>query len=387
MVPFAGHHMPVLYSKVGLADSHLFTRDHASLFDVSHMVQHRFKGPNAIKFLETVCPGGIGALKMMQSTLTTFLWPGTGGIVDDAVVTRLSEDEFYVVTNGACRDKDIAFFEKEAGEFETGGGGKVQRTSYQAGLMAIQGPEAAKIMEEVIVDAETNLKNVYFGQATWVTLKLKDGSKTAPILLNRGGYTGEDGFEISLPPSDTLAKDATLLADTLLSIAGPGHLQLAGLGARDSLRLEAGMCLYGHDLDDTVTPVEAALSWIIPPERRQPGSEASKFNGSEVILQQLVTRKKGGTGVQRRRVGFVIGGVPAREGAEVLAPESQGGEKIGVLTSGMPSPSLRSNIAMGYVKDGMHKAGTEVDVLVRGKRRKATVAKMPFVASNYYKPT
>jgi aminomethyltransferase len=201
-----------------------------------------------------------------------------------------------------------------------------------------------------------------------------------PCLVSRGGYTGEDGFEISIPSGGRLGENKTLkLTELLLKTAGNDKLRLAGLGARDTLRLEAGMCLYGHDIDDATTPVEAGLSWIIPKSRRSNGG----FLGSDTILAQLKTKKDGGTGVTRRRVGLTINDkAPAREGCKIV---SDSGEEIGVLTSGGPSPCLGKNIAMGYIKNGMHKSGTEVGVVVRNKTRKAVVTKMPFVPSKYFK--
>lgn len=200
---------------------------------------------------------------------------------------------------------------------------------------------------------------------------------SSPVLISRGGYTGEDGFEISIAS----AGETVAVTQALLAAAGPERLQLAGLGARDSLRLEAGMCLYGHDLDDSTTPVEGGLAWIIPKERR--GADAG-YHGADVISRQLVLRSKGGAGVERRRVGLVVQGAPAREGAEVVTKD---GEKIGKVTSGCPSPTLGINIAMAYVKDGFHKSGTELDVVVRGRNRKATVTKMPFAPTRYWKGT
>ena len=376
MVPFAGYHMPVQYSALSLSQSHHFTREHASLFDVSHMVQHIFKGPAAAAFLEKVTPSSWSTQGHMQGKLTTFLWEGTGGIVDDSVITRIGEDAFYVVTNGACLEKDCKYIDEQLGKF----GGDVQWTRLDnSGLVALQGPQSAEILSEMLA-GDVNLKELYFGSSTYAELKLADGSKTHPVLISRGGYTGEDGFEISFNGKDYPAFETTTPAiESLLKIAGPERLQLAGLGARDSLRLEAGMCLYGHDLDDTVTPVEAALAWIIPPERRKAGG----FHGAEVILPQLTPKSKGGKGVDRRRVGFVVAaGAPAREGAEL----QKDGEKVGTITSGVPSPTLGKNVAMGYVKDGLHKAGTEVDVVVRGKKRTGIVTKMPFVPSKYWKP-
>lgn len=374
MVPFAGYSMPVQYSSLSLADSHHFTRNHASIFDVSHMVQHIFKGPDAVAFLEKVTPSAWGNVAPMSGKLTTFLWPGTGGIVDDTIVTRIGEDEFYVVTNGACLEKDTKYIDEQLGKF----GGNVQWTRLDgSGLIALQGPQAAEILSEVLA-TDINLKEFYFGNTVKAELKLADGSKTHPVLISRGGYTGEDGFEISFNGKLYPAFESTVKAvESLMKTGGPERLQMAGLGARDSLRLEAGMCLYGHDLDDTTTPVEAGLSWIISPERRKAGG----FHGAEVILPQLTPKSKGGAGVERRRVGFVVQGAPAREGAEI----QKDGETIGTITSGVPSPTLGKNIAMGYIKDGQHKSGTEVDVVVRGRKRAAVVTKMPFTPAKYWK--
>ncbi|XWW93030.1 hypothetical protein V2A60_000958 [Cordyceps javanica] len=378
MVPFAGYHMPVQYSNLSLADSHHFTRNHASIFDVSHMVQHIFKGPDAAAFLERVTPSAWATQGHMQSKLTTFLWPGTGGIVDDTVITRLGEDEYYVVTNGACLDKDTKYIDEQLGQF----GGAVEWTRLDnSGLFALQGPQAAEILAQVIDRdyADVDLKSLYFGNAVWAQLKLAGGAKTHPVLISRGGYTGEDGFEVSFNGKLYPAFDTTTPAvEALLAAAGPERLQMSGLGARDSLRLEAGMCLYGHDLDDTITPVEAGLSWIIPKERR---ATDAGFHGAEVVVPQMTPRSKGGAGVQKRRVGLVVEGAPAREGATI----QKDGETIGTITSGVPSPTLGKNIAMGYIKDGQHKSGTEVDVVVRGRKRKAVVAKMPFIQTRYWK--
>ncbi|KAK3191611.1 Aminomethyltransferase, mitochondrial [Lecanicillium sp. MT-2017a] len=374
LVPFAGFSMPVQYSAQSLADSHHFTRNHASLFDVSHMVQHIFKGPNAAAFLEKITPSDWANQGLMQSKLTTLLWPGTGGIVDDTVITRLGEDEYYVVTNGACLDKDTKYIDEQLGQFGAG----VEWTRLDnSGLFALQGPQAAEILNEVLA-TELDLKKLYFGNAAWAELKLADGSKTHPVLISRGGYTGEDGFEISFNGKLYPAFDTTTPAvEALMKKAGPERLQLAGLGARDSLRLEAGMCLYGHDLNDSITPVEAGLSWVIPKSRRAAGG----FHGADVIIPQLTPKSKGGAGVEKRRVGFFVEGAPAREGAEV----QKDGEVIGTITSGVPSPTLGKNIAMGYVKDGLHKSGTELDIVVRGRKRKGVVAKMPFIQTQYWK--
>jgi aminomethyltransferase len=374
MVPFGGFQMPVQYTSLSVSASHHFTRSHASLFDVSHMVQHHFSGPGATAFLETITPASISSLDTHRSGLSTLLWPVTGGIVDDTIITRLGPELFYVVTNAGCREKDLAYFTEQLAEFEKNGGENIEwKVLEDWGLIALQGPLSEDILTSVLVEPnEADLKKLYFGQSKYVQVKLLSGGVSSPLLVSRGGYTGEDGFEISIPPTEAVS-----VTEALLQTATPNKLQLAGLGARDSLRLEAGMCLYGHDLDDSTTPVEAALSWVIGKDRRTAGG----FHGSDVILKQLKKKSEGG-GVERRRVGLIVEGAPAREGAEIVDDK---GEKIGKITSGCPSPSLGKNIAMGYIKDGFHKSGTEVAVLVRGKQRKAQVTKMPFVPSKYWK--
>ncbi|KAK0276138.1 Aminomethyltransferase, mitochondrial [Friedmanniomyces endolithicus] len=239
------------------------------------------------------------------------------------------------------------------------------------------GPLAGEILGEALArECRVDLKTWYFGRAKHITLALATG-ESLPIVASRGGYTGEDGFELSVHPSQTLA-----VAEALLDGAGKERLQLAGLGARDSLRLEAGMCLYGHDLDEDTTPVEASLSWVIPKRRRALEGSEGRFNGAETIIPQLTPKSKGGVGVSKRRIGLIVEGAPAREGAEVV---DEAGGAVGKVTSGCPSPTLGKNIAMAYVKDGLHKIGTELQVVVRGKKRKAVVTKMPFVPSRYWK--
>ena len=371
MVEFAGYAMPVLYKDMTMLESHLHTRNAASLFDVGHMVQHHFEGPGAAAFLEKISPSDVKGLPVHGSTLSALLWP-TGGICDDLIITKLWEDRFYVVTNAGCRDKDLAFINKELASFDQ----KVEWTVLEGqGLVALQGPKAAQVLQSIVVDpqGEGDLSTLYFGQSRYLKVK---GPKfqSSLLLVSRAGYTGEDGFEISIPKQET-EDVAQLLLDT--QVKGEKAVKLAGLGARDSLRLEAGMCLYGHDLLDEITPVEAGLSWIIGKRRRAEGG----FNGAETILEQLKPKSKGGKGVERRRVGFTVTGPPAREGAEIKIDDVM----VGQVTSGCPSPCLGKNIAMGYINDGLHKSGTEVDVIVRGKARKGVVTKMPFLETKYYK--
>lgn len=295
--------------------------------------------------------------------------------MDDTVITRLGPETFYLVTNAACRGKDLAYISEQISTFQDYG-----KVDWQVldgwGLVAIQGPLSAEILQEALGEQGTEqvyLPSLYFGQCKHVIFEVPLSEHApAPILMSRGGYTGEDGFEISIPPHLTVP-----FTEHLLKTAGPDRLRLAGLGARDSLRLEAGMCLYGHDLNDDTTPVAAGLSWVVHKNRRVGGG----FHGDQVILRELRPAKEGGQGAERRRVGLVIEGAPAREGAVIVDGETE----IGKVTSGCPSPTLGKNIAMGYVQRGHHKAGTKLEVVVRGRHRDAEVVKMPFVASKYWK--
>jgi len=223
------------------------------------------------------------------------------------------------------------------------------------GLIALQGPQAASYLQSL---TSFDLRSLTFGKSAYVPI---EGFN---LHVARGGYTGEDGFEISVPPSHTEEVAKLLLKPPV---------QLAGLAARDSLRLEAGMCLYGNDLDESTSPVEAGLSWVIAKDRKEQGG----FIGGEEVLRQLKE------GPPRRRVGFVVQGAPARQGAKIFAPSAP--EPIGTITSGIPSPTLSQNIAMGYVKSGHHKKGTELEVEVRGKRQMAVVTPMPFVKPKYWR--
>ncbi|EFW99467.1 glycine cleavage system t protein [Grosmannia clavigera kw1407] len=382
MVPFGGFHMPVQYSGLSVSASHTFTRTKASLFDVGHMVQRHLRGAGAAAFLERLTPSGISALETHRSTLSALLWEHSGGIVDDTIITRLGPEHFYVVTNAGCREKDDAFLGRwlaDEGLLKSLPGPVHHEELVDWGLVALQGPLASAILGSVLADGEAaTLPGLFFGGSQYGRLQLRAGSSSAaelssPLLISRGGYTGEDGFEISIPPEETVA-----VTEALLAAGTPERLQLAGLGARDSLRLEAGMCLYGHDLDDSTTPVEAALAWIIPKARRNDYS----FHGAATILEQLRPRSQGGLGVSRRRIGLLVDGAPAREGADIV---DEAGDVIGHVTSGCPSPTLGRNIAMAYIQDGKHKAGTAVGVVVRGRTRPAVVTKMPFVPTKYWK--
>ncbi|KAJ3929413.1 MAG: aminomethyltransferase [Lentinula lateritia] len=356
MVPFAGYSMPLSYGDVGQVASHNHVRTDAGLFDVGHMVQSNFRGPTATQFLEWLTPSSLSSLKPYSSTLSVIL-NEKGGIIDDTIVTKHAEDAFYVVTNAGRRDRDLAWFTEKLEQWnstEHAKNGPVEMEVLENwGLIALQGPRAASYLQAL---TSFDLQKLTFGTSAFVPL---EGFN---LHVARGGYTGEDGFEISIPPSETVE---------VAKILSKYPVQLTGLGARDSLRLEAGMCLYGNDLDEDTTPVEAGLSWVIGKERKESG----EFIGAEGVREHLKN------GPPRRRVGFIIEGAPARQGAKIFS----GTEQIGTITSGIPSPTLNKNIAMGYVRNGFHKKGTELEVEVRNRRRQAVVTSMPFVKPNYWR--
>ena len=347
-------------------------------------IQHRFHGPGASAILERITPFSAAALQSYHSTLSCLLHPGTGGIVDDTIITRLGPETFYIVTNAACREKDLSYLSEQIATYQEYG-----KVDWQVldgwGLIALQGPLSAEVLQHALGEqgaSQTDLSSLYFGQCKNILFEVPAaGQGPAPFLVSRGGYTGEDGFEISVAPHLTVP-----FTQYLLNSAGSDQLRLAGLGARDSLRLEAGMCLYGHDLNDDTTPVSAGLGWIVHKDRRIGGG----FHGDEAILRELLPGKDGGKGAEYRRVGLIIKGAPAREGAVIVARGTGADDvaqpvQIGTVTSGCPSPTLGKNIAMGYVRRGSHKVGTKVEVVVRGKQREAEVVRMPFVASKYWK--
>ncbi|CED82553.1 glycine cleavage system t protein [Phaffia rhodozyma] len=369
LVPFAGFAMPLSYGSDGGASlSHTHVRTKAGLFDVSHMVQTYFRGPSAREFLESITPSDLKALPPFSGSLSVLL-NDKGGIVDDTIITKHENDEtFYVVTNAGRRAEDLHLFKEKIQAWEKAGKGKVEMEVLDGwGLVALQGPKAAEILQSL---TSTDLSTLYFGQSTFIEIS---GVK---VHVARGGYTGEDGFEISLPPAETV-RLTTLLKEH-------EDVKLTGLGPRDSLRLEAGMCLYGHDLDESVSPVEAGLSWVIGKGRR----EAADFPGASIILAQLASPST----LTRRRVGLLSeSGPPFREGSLVFPRLPKGSDvppadqAVGVVTSGIPGVSLKKNIGMGYLKKGSWKKGTEISIQVRKKLYDGVVAGMPFVPTGYYK--
>ncbi|KAK7303319.1 hypothetical protein RJT34_14222 [Clitoria ternatea] len=356
MVPFAGWSMPIQY-KDSIMDSTLNCRQNGSLFDVSHMCGLSLKGKDSVPFLEKLVIADVAGLAPGTGTLTVFT-NEKGGAIDDSVITKVKDDHIYLVVNAGCRDKDLAHIEEHIKAFKAKGGDVSWHIHDERSLLALQGPLAAPVLQQL---TKEDLSKIYFGEFRVLNIN------GVQCFLTRTGYTGEDGFEISVP-----SENAVDLAKGILE-KSEGKIRLTGLGARDSLRLEAGLCLYGNDLEQHITPIEAGLTWAIGKRRR---AEAG-FLGAEVILKQLEE------GPKIRRVGFFSSGPPPRSHSEI---QDEGGSNIGEVTSGGFSPCLKKNIAIGYVKSGLHKAGTKVKIVVRGKSNEGLVTKMPFVPTKYYKP-
>ena len=332
-----------------------------------------------------ITPSSLDKLPDNQSMLSCLLEDRTGGIMDDTIITHLGNESFYFVTNAGRREEDQAFLTAEIEAMRKKNGEDYVKWEVLAehALFALQGPLAAPVLQSFIHSKGeySDLSTLYFGQCRFLYLRLLDGSKTPyPVLISRTSYTGEDGFEISVPTEGALSLPVRV-AELLLSKSD--EVRFAGLAARDSLRLEAGMCLHGHDITTAHTPPVASLGWVVGKDRRDESS--ASFNGASIILPQLLSPSKHLT---QRRVGFTVEkGAPAREGAVVVDLNDDSKPQIGVITSGLPSPSLGgTNIAMGYIKQGMHKKGTEVGVIVRNKLRKASVTGMPWVENKFYRP-
>ncbi|XP_064117075.1 aminomethyltransferase, mitochondrial-like isoform X1 [Macrobrachium nipponense] len=352
MVEFAGYSMPVQYGKVGIATSHNQVRNHCGMFDVSHMLQSRVHGRDRVKFVESLIVGDIEGLPDNSGTLSLFT-NDQGGIIDDLICSKTDLGYLYVVSNAGCKEKDLAHMKQQLASFKAAGGDVELEIIEDHGLVAVQGPEAAKILQPLV---EGDINQLYFMQTRELVVA------GIPCRVTRCGYTGEDGVEISVPNEKAVELCETLFAS---------GVHLAGLGARDSLRLEAGLCLYGNDIDDTTTPIEAGLAWTIGKRRRQ----TADFPGAEIILKQLKDKPK------RRRVGLTCTGPPPRSHCPVLDGD---GNQVGEVTSGCPAPSLGKNVAMAYVPANLAKAGTNLTVQVRKKNIPAVVTKMPFVKCNYH---
>ncbi len=349
LVPFAGYEMPVQFA--GIIAEHRHTRAHAGLFDVSHMGQVRLTGAGAADALESLVPADIVELAPGRQRYALFT-NDSGGILDDLMVTNAG-DHLLLVVNAACKHEDLAHLRRHLGtrcEIDELG---------EHALLALQGPQAV----EALARLAPAVRELSFMQSSAVEVS------GAACYVSRSGYTGEDGFELSVP-----AEHAERLARELL--AQP-EVAPVGLGARDSLRLEAGLCLYGHDIDTTTTPVEAGLHWAISKTRRRDGARAGGFPGAERILAQ--TRDN----VSRRRVGIrPTGRAPVREGAELIDAE---GRRVGIVTSGTFGATVGGPIAMGYVHSTHAHDGTALEAIVRGKPLPVTIAPLPFVQHRYHR--
>ncbi|HEY2133873.1 MAG TPA: glycine cleavage system aminomethyltransferase GcvT [Acetobacteraceae bacterium] len=345
MVPFAGYAMPVQYS-AGIMAEHLHCRAKAALFDVSHMGQGSLFGAEAAAALERLVPGDMAGLKPQRQRYT-LLTTESGGILDDLMVANLGNDRLFLVVNASRKDVDFAHIAAALPA-----GIRLERHEDRA-LLALQGPKAVTVLQRLAPDAAA-LPFMAVGAVAIAGTN---------CLVSRSGYTGEDGFEISVP-----ADQAETLARAL--VAEP-EVMLAGLGARDSLRLEAGLCLYGNDIDETTNPVEAALTWVIGKRRRTEWN----FTGAGPIRAMLEN------GPERLRVGIRPDGrAPARDGTGIL---DAAGQIVGAITSGGFGPSLGAPVAMGYVPRALATDGTKLELLVRGKPLAATVVPTPFVPHRY----
>ncbi|MDJ0942570.1 MAG: glycine cleavage system aminomethyltransferase GcvT [Kiloniellales bacterium] len=350
MVPFAGYALPVQYP-AGIMAEHRQVRSAAGLFDVSHMGQVTITdagdGADAAAALEALVPADVQNLSPGRSRYS-FFTNAAGGILDDLMITR-SEDGLSVVVNAACKAADFA-------HLRAGLAGRAEaRMDETAGLLALQGPAASEVLGRLAPEVA--------GMAFMTRIEVE--LEGAPCQVSRAGYTGEDGYEIAVPGAAAEALAKRLLAEPEV---GP-----VGLGARDSLRLEAGLCLYGQDIDETTTPVEAGLTWAIQKRRREEGG----FPGAEVIRRQLAE------GLTLRRVGLrPEGRVPVREGAALQDAE---GAAVGRVTSGGFGPSVGAPVAMGYLDTRLAAPGAVVTALVRGRAMPCRVAKLPFAPHRYYR--
>ena len=350
MVPFAGYHMPVQYA-LGVMKEHLHTRAKAGLFDVSHMGQITAVGDDVATALEALLPADLQNLPVGKQTYSLLL-NEQGGVVDDLMICR-RENDFLLVVNAGCKDKDFAFMQAHLDDSVT-----LTMHSDNA-LLALQGPKAAAVLSSVGAD----VTNMVFMDGKTIDVQ------GITVWATRSGYTGEDGFELSVANAD-----AEKLANLLTA---HDDVEAIGLGARDSLRLEAGLCLYGHELEEDITPIEASISWAISKARKPGGEREGGFIGSEIIMNQLRD------GVEQKRVGIVgEGRAPVREGTKLF---DENDNEIGLVCSGGFGPSAEKPVALAFVATSYSPIGTKLFAEVRNKKLPVTVSKTPFVANNYYR--
>jgi aminomethyltransferase len=350
IVPFAGYEMPVQYP-MGVMKEHNHTRAQAGLFDVSHMGQVRLSGPDAAAALESLVPIDVIDLGLNCQRYAMFT-NEHGGILDDLMISN-GGDHLFVVVNAACKQQDVAHMRQHLSARCT-----IEELSDRA-LLALQGPTAGAVMARL---APNTAKMVFMDTAKVTLVGVE-------CFISRSGYTGEDGFEISVPGAQAEELARLLLAQP--------EVAPIGLGARDSLRLEAGLCLYGHDMDTDTTPVEASLAWALSKARRADGARPGGYPGAAVIMRQLAE------GVARKRVGLLARDrMPVRDGAELV---DASGRVVGKVTSGGFGPTVGAPVAMGYVEIAHAKLGTALHAIVRGKPVPIEVAKTPFAPQRYYR--
>ena len=345
-VPFAGYEMPVQYSD-GIVKEHITTRTYAGFFDVSHMGQFFLEGDDTlINALEKIIPADLKSLKLNHSKYS-FLLNENGGIIDDLIITKTLKG-FCIILNAACKNNDV----KEISKFLSKDHKYFMNSDLS--LIALQGPKSVEILEKLT----PGVSNLKFMTGANFNFEGKN------LYITRSGYTGEDGFEISIPNQKV---------EKLIQFLIDNKVNPVGLGARDTLRLEAGLCLYGHDLNQEINPIEANLKWAIAKRRREEGG----FNGWEKIKELLTS------GSDKKRVGILPEGrVIARENTKIF---SEQGEEIGVITSGTFGPSVKAPVAMGYVNSNFSKIGTKIQLEVRGKKHEAKVSELPFFKKSYVK--
>lgn len=384
MVSYANYLLPISYAGHTHTESHLNVRTKTGVFDVSHMLQHKLKGKESIDFIQKLIPTDIQAIPVGTSHLSTFL-NKDAGVIDDTIITKVSDNELYFVSNGATTEKVGQFLSENLNSYKNGNH-DLTYGCFKKALVAVQGPTSASHMSKLL---NVDLKNVFFGNHFF----LQNGEKVVGkgfvetfskdsngLLVSRSGYTGEDGFEISIPNDEV----AVEFVEKLLAEEG---VEPTGLAARDSLRLEAGMCLYGNELTESITPIEASLNWIVSKSRR---NDPEGFNGAARIIEQLNDKTK----VPYKRVGFSFsGGAAARNGSKIYVKEGEDLKEVGFVTSGSQSPSLsdktgeKVNIGQGYVKMPFNKKGTDIMIQIRKNTVGGTIQKLPFIAPGYYKET
>jgi len=358
MVPFAGYSMPVQYP-AGLMAEHHHTRKAAGLFDVSHMGQLRLVGPDAAAAFETLIPVDVIDLPVGKQRYGLLL-NDDGGIIDDLMFFNKGNSEIFVIVNGACKVGDMAHIQAKIGS-------RCQVVPMpDMALLALQGPQAVTALSRLAPGVE---KLVFM---TGGNFTVNTGTQKINVFLTRSGYTGEDGFEISVHSSQAEALARALLAQP--------EVKPIGLGARNSLRLEAGLCLYGNDIDETTHPVEANLLWAMQKVRRAGGAREGGFPGATKILAELADSTRAGG---RKRVGLIaLERVPVRDHTEL---QDGKGNRIGEVTSGLLGPTIDKPVAMGYVDVAFSALGTQVVAIVRGKPVPMAVSAMPFVPTNYFR--